>query len=137
MSDDPRFPIGAPPMMDPRDKRALFPFHNRVDRIGIIRNLSTPGGRTMTATEREPRGLQREVVRRTLGRNLSALRRRRKWSQEKLARKLGVTRGRLSKWETGEHSPPLEMLPALATALEAGVEEIVEGIAGNQVSRRQ
>ena len=86
----------------------------------------------MTATEREPRGLQREVVRRTLGRNLSALRRRRKWSQEKLARKLGVTRGRLSKWETGEHSPPLEMLPALATALEAGVEEIVEGIAGDQ-----
>ncbi|HEV2856084.1 MAG TPA: hypothetical protein VHC97_25070 [Thermoanaerobaculia bacterium] len=47
----------------------------------------------MAAIEREPRGLQREAVRRTLGRNLCALRRRRKWSQEKLARRLGVTRG--------------------------------------------
>lgn len=91
----------------------------------------------MAATEREPQGLQREVVRRMVGRNLSALRQRRKWSQEMLARKLGVTRGRLSKWETGEHSPPLEMLPALAKALKAGVEEIVEGITERQVSRRQ
>lgn len=82
----------------------------------------------MAAIEREPQRLQKEVVRRALGRNLSALRRRRKWSQEMLARKLGVTRGRLSKWETGEHSPPLEMLPVLATALEAGVEEIVAGL---------
>ena len=82
----------------------------------------------MTAIETEPQGFQREAVRRTLGRNLCALRQRRKWSQEKLARRLGVTRGRLSKWETGEHSPPVEMLPALAAALEAGVEEIVGGL---------
>lgn len=86
----------------------------------------------MATIQREPRRLQREVVRRTLGRNLSALRRRRKWSQEKLASRLGVTRGRLSKWETGEHSPPMEMLAALAAALEAGVEEIVRGILGKQ-----
>jgi transcriptional regulator with XRE-family HTH domain len=84
----------------------------------------------MAAIEREPLGLQREALRRRLGRNLCVLRRRRKWSQEKLARQLGVTRGRLSKWETGEHSPPMEMLPALAAALEAKVEEIVEGISG-------
>lgn len=82
----------------------------------------------MAAIERESQGLQREVVRRALGRNLSALRRRREWSQETLARRLGVKRGRLSKWETGEHSPPLEMLPAIAEALEAGVEEIVGGL---------
>lgn len=82
----------------------------------------------MAAIEKEPWGLQREAVRRTLGRNLCALRRRRKWSQEKLAHRLGVTRGRLSKWETGEHSPPLEMLPVLAAALKAGVEEIVDGL---------
>jgi transcriptional regulator with XRE-family HTH domain len=86
----------------------------------------------MAATEREPQGFQKEVVRRTLGRNLSALRRRRKWSQEKLARQLGVMRCRLAKWETGEHSPPVEMLPAIAEALEAGVEEIVGGVFGKQ-----
>ncbi|HEV2856083.1 MAG TPA: hypothetical protein VHC97_25065 [Thermoanaerobaculia bacterium] len=34
----------------------------------------------------------------------------------------------MSKWETGEHSPPVEMLPVLAAALEAGVEEIVGGL---------
>jgi transcriptional regulator with XRE-family HTH domain len=87
----------------------------------------------MAAIKREPRGLQREAVRRTLGRNLCALRRRRKWSQEKLARRLGVTRGRLSKWETGEHSPPMEMLPVLAAALGAGMEEIVGGLLEVQV----
>jgi transcriptional regulator with XRE-family HTH domain len=86
----------------------------------------------MTTIEREPQRLQRKAVRRTLGRNLSALRRRREWSQAKLAHRLGVTRGRLSKWETGEHSPPIEMLPALAAALEARVEEIVGGILGKQ-----
>jgi transcriptional regulator with XRE-family HTH domain len=91
----------------------------------------------MAAIEREPRRLQREVVRRTLGRNLCALRRRRKWSQEKLALRLGVTRGRLSKWETGEHSPPWELLPALAAVLEARVEEIVGGILGNEVAKRK
>jgi transcriptional regulator with XRE-family HTH domain len=91
----------------------------------------------MAATEREPSGLQREALRRTLGRNLSALRRRRKWSQEMLARRLGVKRGRLSKWETGEHSPPVEMLPALAEALEAGVEEIVGGLLGKQVGKQK
>ena len=91
----------------------------------------------MAAIEREPRGLQREVVRRTLGRNLSALRRQRKWSQEKLARRLGVMRCRLAKWETGEHSPPVEMLPAIAEALEAGVEEIVGGLLGKQMGKRK
>ena len=40
----------------------------------------------------------------------------------------GGDAGRLSKWETGEHSPPVEMLPVLAAALEAGVEEIVGGL---------
>jgi transcriptional regulator with XRE-family HTH domain len=82
----------------------------------------------MAAIGREPQRPQKDDVRRRLGRNLCALRQRRKWSQAKLALRLGVTRGRLSKWETGEHSPPMEMLPALATALEAGVEEIVGGI---------
>ena len=89
----------------------------------------------MAAIEREPRGLQREAVRRILGRNLCALRRRRKWSQEKLARQLGVTRGRVSKWETGEHSPPVEMLAALAEVLEARVEEIVSGMAGSKAKK--
>ena len=83
----------------------------------------------MTATDQEPGRLPREAVRRKLGRTLAALRERRKWSQEKLARKLGVTRGRLSKWETGEHAPPVELLPALAEALGVGLVEIVGGIA--------
>ena len=83
----------------------------------------------MKAIDQEPGGLSGEAVRRKLGRNLAALRDHREWSQEKLARRLGVTRGRLSKWETGEHAPPVEWLPALATALGVGLEKILEGVA--------
>jgi transcriptional regulator with XRE-family HTH domain len=83
----------------------------------------------MKAIGQEPEKLPREAVRRRLGRNLAALRVRRKWSQEKLARKLGITRSRLGKWETGEHTPPVELLPALAVALGVGLTEIVAGMA--------
>lgn len=80
----------------------------------------------MTAIHQEPEKLPGKSVRRKLGRNLAALRERREWSQEKLARKLGVTRSRLGKWETGEHAPPVEWLPALAAALGVGIEKIFE-----------
>jgi transcriptional regulator with XRE-family HTH domain len=83
----------------------------------------------MNGIGQEPEKLPREAVRRRLGRNLAALRVRRKWSQEKLARKLGVTRSRLGKWETGEHAPPVELLTALATALGVELAEIVAGMA--------
>jgi transcriptional regulator with XRE-family HTH domain len=82
----------------------------------------------MTAIDHELGKPLKKAVLRQLGRNLAALRDRRHWSQEKLARTAGVTRGRLSKWETGEHGPPIEGLAALAAALGVGLEEVVAGI---------
>jgi len=82
----------------------------------------------MITIEQERGTLSREVVLHKLGRNLAALRDRRAWSQEKLARRLGVTRSCLGKWETGEHGPSFESLAALAAALGVGLEEVVNGI---------
>ncbi len=45
---------------------------------------------------------------------LRKLRQQKKLSQEALARKMGVTRQTISKWETGEAEPNIERLLALA-----------------------
>jgi transcriptional regulator with XRE-family HTH domain len=47
-------------------------------------------------------------------------------TQETLARKIGVTRGYLSRLEMGRHNPPLSRLRKLAKALKVSVAELVE-----------
>jgi transcriptional regulator with XRE-family HTH domain len=56
-------------------------------------------------------------LRRELGRRLVELRGRRKWSQRELAKRVGVDRSRLAKWERGASIPSLSMLGALCRAL--------------------
>ena len=57
---------------------------------------------------------------------LKALRRERGWSQEALAKKVGVSREYIARLETGKHDPPLSTLSQLARALKVRVAELVE-----------
>jgi transcriptional regulator with XRE-family HTH domain len=62
-----------------------------------------------------------------LGRRIVKLRGKRRWSQQKLAQRLGVPRSRLAHWECGQCPPPLPDLLALGRCLEVSIEEMVLG----------
>ena len=62
---------------------------------------------------------------RRIGRNIAVLRVGRDWSQEALAARVRVSRSRLSKWESGDHPPPIEKLVDLARELEVGLDDLV------------
>jgi len=62
---------------------------------------------------------------RRIGRKIAALRMARGWSQEALAVRAGVARSRLSKWESGDHVPPVDKLVDLARELEVGLDDLV------------
>lgn len=49
-----------------------------------------------------------------LGKRIAALRRKRGWTQEKLAQQLGVSAAAVSKWETGAAYPDIALLCPLA-----------------------
>ena len=49
-----------------------------------------------------------------IGQNIRILRRKRQVSQEDLAETMSVTVQAVSKWETGNANPDLELLPRLA-----------------------
>jgi transcriptional regulator with XRE-family HTH domain len=69
----------------------------------------------------------REEVLLELGRRIVRLRTERDWSQGELARRLGMSRCRLGKWERGLHGPPVEDLARLADVLGVDLEELVRG----------
>ena len=71
-------------------------------------------------------------IRRTLGERIVALRERREWSQGDLARRLGVGRARLGKWEKGEHAPPLAGLLALSETFGVSVDALLTGAGGER-----
>lgn len=62
-----------------------------------------------------------------IGVRIVSLRRRRGWSRVELARRLGVRRDRLAKWELGKSIPPVEMLVALRNALGVSLDELITG----------
>lgn len=64
---------------------------------------------------------------RDIGKNIRSLRVKRNMSQDHLAEALHVTRQTVSNYETGRSRPDVEMLTALATALDADVKEILYG----------
>ena len=64
---------------------------------------------------------------RDIGKNIRSLRVKRNMSQDHLAEALHVTRQTVSNSETGRSRPDVEMLTALATALDADVKEILYG----------
>lgn len=68
----------------------------------------------------EPRRHRRsakESLKKKFGTAIVKARRRRKWSQSELARRLKTSRERLSKWERGVHAPGLEDVALLSEVL--------------------
>ena len=57
---------------------------------------------------------------------LKQLREERELTQEKLAKRSGVSHGYLARLEIGMHDPSLSMLAKLAKALKVSVAELVE-----------
>ncbi len=62
----------------------------------------------------------------SLGSNLSRLRKERKFTQEKLAEKVGVSFQTISAWEHDEYKPELERLMKLAEVLDVSISAIAE-----------
>jgi transcriptional regulator with XRE-family HTH domain len=87
--------------------------------LAMSRNASLP--------KRSGSGWRETEVRRRIGSRIAALREERKWSQAELARRIGVGRTRLGKWETGEHVPHVTHLITLKGAFGVSLDELVEG----------
>ena len=60
------------------------------------------------------------------GKNIKTLRIRKKWSQEKLAENVGVSRNTISEFETGQNFAHAPTLVNLAIALETDVYELLK-----------
>lgn len=60
-----------------------------------------------------------------LSKNILRLRRERQITQEMLAEEIGVTKASVSKWETGQSSPDISLLPRLATYFDVSVDELM------------
>ena len=61
----------------------------------------------------------------TFSKNLSRLRKERKLTQEKLAEALGVSFQAVSKWETAQSYPDIELLPRLAGLLATDIDSLL------------
>ena len=59
-----------------------------------------------------------------IGENIQYLRKKRNWSQETLAEKIGVSRQTIAKWEAGESAPDLEMADKLASVLDVALDDL-------------
>lgn len=81
---------------------------------------------------KKPENGRKGTLREELGRRISQKRKRRGWSQGELARRMGVFRERVSKWERGEHAPTLEDLVSLSRTLEVPLEELGLGCAAGE-----
>lgn len=57
--------------------------------------------------------------------NLIRLRQERKLTQQQLASFIGVTKGTISKWETGQSMPDIFMLPRLAAYFDVSIDELL------------
>ena len=65
-----------------------------------------------------------------VGKNIRRFRVQKKLTQDALAEKLHVTRQAVSNWETGKNQPDLEMLEAMAKALDLELAVLLQGRGG-------
>lgn len=61
-----------------------------------------------------------------LGAVILAQRKRQGWTQEDLAARIGVSKGAVSKWETGQSYPDLPLVPRLAALFHITVDELLD-----------
>jgi transcriptional regulator with XRE-family HTH domain len=79
-----------------------------------------------TDIEDSLRERERDLVA-ALGERIVRLREARGWSRTALARRLGVSRGRLGHWERGGNAPPIVIQIALSRELGIPFSELVTG----------
>ncbi len=79
-----------------------------------------------TNTEDSLRERERDLVA-ALGERIVRLRQAKGWSRTILARRLGVSRGRLGHWERGGHAPPIVIQMKLSRVLGVPFGELVTG----------
>jgi transcriptional regulator with XRE-family HTH domain len=79
------------------------------------------------SAESEPDGTGNLKLRKLIGLRIVSARKRRGWNQEALARKMGVSRRVVGRWERGIYCPSLEALVKLALVLEAATDELLLG----------
>lgn len=60
-----------------------------------------------------------------IGRNIRRFRNERRLGQHELAKLLSVTQPTVSSWETGEHTPHIDVLSAVAKVLHCTLAELV------------
>ena len=62
-----------------------------------------------------------------LGKSISVLRKKNGYTQEELAKKLGISAQAVSKWENDLSCPDIMLLPELAKALGVSIDELLSG----------
>lgn len=84
--------------------------------------------RTRTVREAKRFIHRRKKKKRPLGEILKDLRTENNMTQEYVAESLGITRQAVSKWETGESSPNMANLAALAKLYNIPLEDMLKGM---------
>jgi transcriptional regulator with XRE-family HTH domain len=74
-----------------------------------------------------PRSLD-DIAKETLGKNLREMRDKRAWTQAEAARRAGVRRDRLARWEIGRETPGTEGLLRLAIAYACPIDQLLSGV---------
>lgn len=67
----------------------------------------------------------------SIGKRIKELRRQKKWKQQTLADKVGVTATYIGQIERGEKLPRVELFVDIVNALEATSDEILDGVLDN------
>jgi transcriptional regulator with XRE-family HTH domain len=57
--------------------------------------------------------------------NLKFLRKQRNWTQEELAQHLNISRSQITKWESGDQLPDLEILEKLSNLYEVSIDYLI------------
>lgn len=70
-------------------------------------------------------------MRNAFGRNIARLRKEKKLTQEALAAQLQVSFQAVSKWETGQSYPDIELLPAITDILETNIDALFGHVPGD------
>lgn len=79
-----------------------------------------------------PRPERGQAAQVAFGRALRAAREQRGWRPSRLAHRLGVSRGYVDRIERGEHDVRLSELPALASALDMPLAELLDMVVGRE-----
>lgn len=83
---------------------------------------------------RTQNSLQKEQNFMCLGENIAALRKNRGFTQEELAKRLGVSPQAVSKWENGTACPDIALLPEIADIFSVTVDDLMRAPAERLIS---